>query len=148
MGHKSVLCSLKMEARVFSDESSPTYQTTWRLIRENRSLNEKRSRAITLQKYWKWITGFFGLFPSSGILENRKHDVSETGSLSVVRWGGKTPTQLGPLERHNLTHWTFRIYLMEMNSIKAQKYKKQNGQLDKMDKCTKTGRRKCVQFIL
>jgi hypothetical protein len=23
----------------------------------------------------------FGLFPSSGILENRKHDVSETGSV-------------------------------------------------------------------
>jgi hypothetical protein len=27
----------------------------------------------------------FGLFPSSGILENRKHDVSETGSVSVFR---------------------------------------------------------------
>jgi hypothetical protein len=35
----------------------------------------------------------FGLFPSSGILENRKHDV--TGR-------GKTPTQLGPLESANL----------------------------------------------
>jgi hypothetical protein len=40
----------------------------------------------------------FGLFPSSGILENRKHDVSETGSVSVLRWG--------PLERANLNHWT------------------------------------------
>jgi hypothetical protein len=27
----------------------------------------------------------FGLFPSSGILENRKHDVSETGFVSVLR---------------------------------------------------------------
>jgi hypothetical protein len=27
----------------------------------------------------------FGLFPPSGILENRKHDVSETGSVSVLR---------------------------------------------------------------
>jgi hypothetical protein len=27
----------------------------------------------------------FGLFPLSGILETRKHDVSETGFLSVVR---------------------------------------------------------------
>jgi hypothetical protein len=44
------------------------------------------------QNYW-----VFGLFPSSGILENRKHDVSETGSVSVLRWRGeKTPTQLGP----------------------------------------------------
>jgi hypothetical protein len=27
----------------------------------------------------------FGLFPSSGILETRKHNVSETGSVSVLR---------------------------------------------------------------
>jgi hypothetical protein len=27
----------------------------------------------------------FGLFPLSGILQNRKHDVSETGSVSVLR---------------------------------------------------------------
>jgi hypothetical protein len=41
----------------------------------------------------------FGLCPSSGILENRKHDVSETGCVSVLRWRGKTPTQLGPLKK-------------------------------------------------
>jgi hypothetical protein len=46
------------------------------------------------QNYW-----VFGLFPSSGILGPRKHDVSETGSVSVLRCGGKMPTQLGPLER-------------------------------------------------
>jgi hypothetical protein len=34
------------------------------------------------------IIGFFGLFPSSGILETRKHDVSETGSVSDLRWRG------------------------------------------------------------
>jgi hypothetical protein len=27
----------------------------------------------------------FGLFQSSGILETRKHDVSETGSVSALR---------------------------------------------------------------
>jgi hypothetical protein len=32
-----------------------------------------------IQNYW-----YFGLFPSSGILENRKHDVSETGSVSKM----------------------------------------------------------------
>jgi hypothetical protein len=31
------------------------------------------------QNYW-----CFGLFPLSGILENRKHDVSETGSVSIL----------------------------------------------------------------
>jgi hypothetical protein len=36
------------------------------------------------QNYW-----VFGLFPSSGILGTRKHDVLETGSVSVLRsvWG-------------------------------------------------------------
>jgi hypothetical protein len=33
------------------------------------------------QNFW-----VFGLFPSSGTLENRKHDISETGSVSVLRF--------------------------------------------------------------
>jgi hypothetical protein len=43
--------------------------------------------------YW-----FLGLFPSSSIVENRKHDVSETGSVSVLRWGGGggDPDLVGP----------------------------------------------------
>jgi hypothetical protein len=53
------------------------------------------------QNYW-----VFGLFPSFSIQENRKHDVSETGSVSL-RWREeKTSTPLGPLERANLNHWT------------------------------------------
>jgi hypothetical protein len=36
----------------------------------------------------------------------KKHNVSETGSVSVLRWE-KTPTQLGPLERANLNPWMF-----------------------------------------
>jgi hypothetical protein len=32
------------------------------------------------QNYW-----VFGLYTSSGILQNRKHDVSEIGSVSVLR---------------------------------------------------------------
>jgi heme/copper-type cytochrome/quinol oxidase subunit 1 len=35
---------------------------------------------IVAQNYW-----VFGLFPSTGILETRKHDVSETGSVSFLR---------------------------------------------------------------
>jgi hypothetical protein len=54
------------------------------------------------QNYWIFLL----FFPSSGILENIKHDVSETGSISVLRWrGDKTPTQLGPLERANPNHF-------------------------------------------
>jgi hypothetical protein len=50
-----------------------------------------------------------GLFPPSDILESRKHDVSETASVSILRWGGKTPTQSGPLERAKLNHWTILV---------------------------------------
>jgi hypothetical protein len=50
----------------------------------------------------------FGLCPSSGILETRKHNVLETGSVSVLRWEGEAHTPLGPLERANLNHWTTR----------------------------------------
>jgi hypothetical protein len=32
------------------------------------------------QNYW-----IFGLLPSSGILENRKHDVSKAGSVNIFR---------------------------------------------------------------
>jgi hypothetical protein len=58
--------------------------------------------------------GIFGLFPTPGMLENRKHDVSETGSVSVLRWGGKTPTQLGPLERSTLHHWTTSVRFTQL----------------------------------
>jgi hypothetical protein len=51
---------------------------------------------------------YFGLYPSSGgIYKTKDHNVSETGSVSVLRWMGKDrPTQLGPLERASLNHWT------------------------------------------
>jgi hypothetical protein len=35
------------------------------------------------QNYWGFV-----LCPSSGILETRKHNVSDTGYLSVLRLGG------------------------------------------------------------
>jgi hypothetical protein len=41
----------------------------------------------------------FGLCPSSGILDARQYNVSETGSVPFLKSGGKTPAQLGPLER-------------------------------------------------
>jgi hypothetical protein len=47
---------------------------------------------------------FFLLFSSSVILGNREHDVSENGSVSVLRWVGKTPAQLDPVERASALH--------------------------------------------
>jgi hypothetical protein len=40
-----------------------------------------------------------GLFPSSGILETIKHDVSETGSVSVLRCGGEDTYSAGFLRQ-------------------------------------------------
>jgi hypothetical protein len=38
--------------------------------------------------------------------KTKDHNVSETGSVSVLRWMGQDkPTQLGPLERASLNHW-------------------------------------------
>jgi hypothetical protein len=52
-----------------------------------------------------WVSG---LCPSSGIVETRKHNVSETGSVSVLRWG-EAPSLLGPLERANHSQWTTHV---------------------------------------
>jgi hypothetical protein len=54
------------------------------------------------QDYW-----VLGLFPSSGILENKKSTMFRQLVLfpSSGEGGGKTPTQLSPLERANLNHW-------------------------------------------
>jgi hypothetical protein len=47
---------------------------------------------------------FLGFWTLSIVRCLKEHDVSEIGSVSVLRYkGGKrTPTQLGPLERANL----------------------------------------------
>jgi hypothetical protein len=51
------------------------------------------------ENYW-----VFGLFPSSGILENTKETTFRKQDLFPSSGGGKTPTQVGPLERANLNH--------------------------------------------
>jgi hypothetical protein len=70
------------------------------------------------QNYWVFV-----FFPSSGILENWKHDISETGYISVFRWGVKTPTQLYPLERVNLNHWTTPVRFTQLlNHLRTDKF--------------------------
>jgi hypothetical protein len=54
------------------------------------------SRKFEVQKYW-----VFELRPWSGTLETRKHNVSETGSVSVLRLGGKLAVDL----HHKLTQY-------------------------------------------
>jgi hypothetical protein len=54
------------------------------------------------QNYW-----VSGPCPLSEILNFGKHNISETGSVSLLRLGGggETATHLGPLKRVNLDHW-------------------------------------------
>jgi hypothetical protein len=46
------------------------------------------------QNYW-----VYGFFPSSSILENRKHDVSESGSVSVLTRGVEDTYSVGLLRK-------------------------------------------------
>jgi hypothetical protein len=46
------------------------------------------------QNYW-----VFGLFLSPGILGTRKHDVSETGSVSVIRYEWEDTYSVGSLRQ-------------------------------------------------
>jgi hypothetical protein len=46
------------------------------------------------QDYW-----VFGLCPSSGILEATKHNVSETGSVSILSWGMKGTYSTGSIRK-------------------------------------------------
>jgi hypothetical protein len=49
-----------------------------------------------VQSYW----AYFGLAPSSCMWKTQDHNVSETGSVSVLWWTGQDkPTLVGPLER-------------------------------------------------
>jgi hypothetical protein len=50
-------------------------------------------------------------------VEDKKyHNVSEAGSVSVLRWMGQDkPTQLGPLERASLNHWTWTCGIFSLS---------------------------------
>jgi hypothetical protein len=65
----------------------------------------------TTQKY-----GGSELCPSSGILKSRKHNILETGSVSVPRWRN-TPTLLDPLERANLNYWCYSSIQFMLHSF-------------------------------
>jgi hypothetical protein len=57
------------------------------------------------------IAASLGLCSSSGILKTRKHNATEVGSVSTLRWCAQTPTFLSSLGRANLSHWTTYVRL-------------------------------------
>jgi hypothetical protein len=68
----------------------PFPEPVWHGVLNSRAFNNGSRnvmaavRFCSAQNYW-----VFGLRPTSGILETRKHNVSETRSVSVLRWGGR-----------------------------------------------------------
>jgi hypothetical protein len=100
-----------------SEEYCPPESDSVATFRRNVLHPSSWSKNITKQRQCSELLGFFFFwtFPSSVILETRKHDVSETGSVSVLRWKReKTPTQLGLLERANLSHWTTSVRFTQL----------------------------------
>jgi hypothetical protein len=105
---------MKIERKI-GEISRESHVDLW--VWHTRGYRDIRKKCVILivdsKGFWRWwnteLLGFWA-FPSSGILGNRGHDVSETGSVSVFRWERKTPTQLGRLERANLSHWTIWTY--------------------------------------
>jgi hypothetical protein len=45
-----------------------------------------------------------------------RKNISETASIHILRWRGKTPTLLGYLERGNLNYWTMDKVQKPINS--------------------------------
>jgi hypothetical protein len=54
------------------------------------------------------LLGLFWTLSTVWYVEDKNHNFSETGSVSVLRWIGQDkPTQLGQLGRASLNHWLF-----------------------------------------
>jgi hypothetical protein len=83
------------------------------------SLNPvSRYELVDFEGFWRWCMMYRTMrfildFIHRLVYMTKYHNVSETGSVSVLRWMGQgRPTQLGPLERASLNHcdWFFVIY--------------------------------------
>jgi hypothetical protein len=72
---------LKVKLRFTAEENNRI--SLWNLFPTQAYSTNLAGPLFCAQNYW-----VFGLCPSSGILETRKHNVSETGSVSVLKWGG------------------------------------------------------------
>jgi hypothetical protein len=77
---------------------------------------DRLERILTMvygvQSYW----AYYGLYPSSCMWKTKDHNVSETASVSVLRWMGQNkPSKLGPLERGSLNHWTNVQCVLDFN---------------------------------
>jgi hypothetical protein len=81
--------------------------------KQHRVITKSAKHCMDTQNYW-----VLGLCPPSGILETRKHYVSEIGSVTMCRWGGKTPSHLGPIEKlTSISFWDTGRWTKSKNSV-------------------------------
>jgi hypothetical protein len=113
--------------------SVQAWKTSVRTVWAERPIDLRNCRVYTTQTpgcvdiphQWlaQWdvceLVGFWTLF---NVLETRKRNISESKSVSVVRWRGKTPTQLGRLERANFNHSEDRNILIFINAVFSSFY--------------------------
>jgi hypothetical protein len=101
---KSVIITYSYDLEVVNKTN---YQSERRLQYPN-TLQYRLERILTMVYVVQNYLASFGLCPSSVCGSFTKdHNVSETGSVSILRWMGQgRPTQLGPTERASLNHWT------------------------------------------
>jgi hypothetical protein len=90
---------------------NPSHQTVCLYVYITNVARQQLSRNITAAtNTHATIAELLGLFRTLSIVlyveDKKSHNVSEPGSVSVLRWMGQDkPTQLGPLERASLNHW-------------------------------------------
>jgi hypothetical protein len=76
-------CSISGTAK--KCHNRPSVQWRWPYLTSQKGFTLRISRILTMvyntQNYW-----VSGLCPSTGILNTRKHNVTETASVSVLRW--------------------------------------------------------------
>jgi hypothetical protein len=84
---------------------------TYKLLASQEGLN---SMELDLKGFWRWCMLYRTIWPFLDSVHRlvcgsftKDHNVSETGSVSFLRWMGQDrPTQLGPSERVSLNHWS------------------------------------------
>jgi hypothetical protein len=71
------------------------------------TLSRNSHMLVESEGFWWWCMHWvYGLCPSPGIPNTRKHNVSEITSIT----GRETSTLLDPLERADLNHWEGDVY--------------------------------------
>jgi hypothetical protein len=111
--HTSSLCEVLR--RAFNVVKQVSYIFRWKAVKNKLEpvRNNSRQHVLT-QKIRTIVTMVYntenrwvsGLYPLSIILNTKKHNVSETGSVSVLRLRDETPTLLGPSVRANFNNWS------------------------------------------